>query len=163
LQTSKPCDKIYVRNFFGGIMKFLEKFFYHACAYSLAISVFFFGFAALTGMDSIAISIDRYFLIVAFSFFISAAEFIFSTKIHIVLKYVIHFISLFIAFFFVFIGVGSAANGFTAPFVFSAIIIFTLIYFIIFFFVILARRIIKKISENTPLKAEKEVYKSRFK
>jgi len=146
-------------------MKLLEKFFYHACAYTVAISVLFFIFAAFTDLESISISIGRYFLIVAFGFFISGAEFIFSTKLHTIIKYSIHFISLFIAFFFIFVGIGTASNGFSAPFVFSAVIIFTLIYFIIFLCVFLAKRVAKRVSSTEAKKTEaaKESYQPRFK
>jgi len=47
-------------------MKLLEKFFYHACAYTVAISVLFFIFAAFTDLESISISIGRYFLCLSF-------------------------------------------------------------------------------------------------
>lgn len=146
-------------------MKLLEKFFYHACAYTVAISVLFFIFAAFTDLESISISIGRYFLIVAFGFFISGAEFIFSTKLHTLIKYAIHFVSLFIAFFFIFIGIGTASNGFGAPFVFSAIIIFSIIYFIIFLCIFLAKRVAMRVSSAEAKKAEvkKENYQPRFK
>ena len=110
--------------------KQIEKYVFHFCAYTLIISSLFYAFAALSGMQSISMSVGRYFVIVGFSALITIAELIFKIKsLSRILCYIIHFATLFTAFLVVFILINE--QTFKASFILSSLIIFALCYFVI--------------------------------
>ena len=116
-------------------MKSIEKFLYHAAAYTVAISVLFFIFALATGLDDASVSFGRYLLILSFGMLISAAELVFTVnKLHPMLKYLIHYAVLAIGFFVIFLSVRSSVGNsvFSAATVFAGIVIFSVIYAAIF-------------------------------
>lgn len=115
-------------------MKKSEKFIYHSAAYTVAISIFFFLFARMMQIEELSISFARYFTIIAFSFVLSASEFIFDIKkLPGYLKHIIHYAVLAIAFFVVFLTVQNESGDyeFKVTAVFAAVIIFSVLYLII--------------------------------
>ena len=148
-------------------MKYIEKFLYHSAAYTVVISILFFIFAAISRVDELSISFSRYMLIFAFSLIISATEFIFSIKkLHVSLRYLIHYFVLCIGFFVVFLSVRSAAGNaqFSAATVFAGIIIFSLVYFLIVLALLLIKKVISKRTKGVDKKVGKATdYTPRFK
>lgn len=141
--------------------KKVEKIVFHICAYTLLISMLFYLFAAIAGMESISMSIGRYFIIIGFSILISLAEIIFSIKsLPKFLCYLIHFSSLFIAFLVVFILINDME--FKSSFILSSFIIFTLCYFMILGLTILYSRIKFKTKKTKPRAEETAKYTSKF-
>lgn len=128
-------------------MKKIEKFLYHSAAYTVIISALFFLFAKAFSLADTSMSFGRYFLILMFGVIISASEFIFTIdRIPLPVKYLVHFVCLFLTFFLVFMNVKNAdgASHFSATFVFSALAIFTVLYVII----LLLSKLVKKFAAN---------------
>ena len=114
-------------------MKFISKFLYHASAYTVIITMLFFAFAKISGLEETpSVTFGRYALIFAFGLVISASEYIFGVNsLPKAAKYVIHYLVLGVAFFFVFLSVRSSADAFVfkPATVFASLIIFTIVYF----------------------------------
>lgn len=150
-----------------GQMKNIEKFLYHAAAYTVAISFLFFIFARIAGIDELSVSFGRYMLIFAFSLIISGSEFIFSlNKIPSALKYVIHYAVLCIGFFFVFLSVQSSSGSseFTPATVFAGIVLFSFLYFLILLAVFLVKKVKSKAkAKEEPKQKNSKVYTPKFK
>ena len=115
-------------------MKLFSKFAYHASAYTVLITMLFFAFAKISGLEtSPSVTFGRYALIFAFGLVLSAAEYIFSIdKLNRSLKYALHYVTLAIAFFFVFLTVRSSEDSFAfnAATIFASLIIFSVVYFV---------------------------------
>lgn len=153
-------------------MKFYEKLFYHAAAYSVSVTLLFFAFAALMGVDDLSLSFGRFALIIAFGLVLSAAEFIFvANRIPRWAQYAIHFVVLALSFFAVFLTVRSSDGEFEfkAATVFAAIIIFAVFYFIGLGIVYIFRKALyqksyKKLpAENKKSPSKQQKYEPRFK
>ena len=115
-------------------MKLFSKFVYHASAYTVLITMLFFAFAKISGLEtSPSVTFGRYALIFAFGLVLSAAEYIFSIdKLNRSLKYALHYVTLAIAFFLVLLTVRSSEDSFafnTAT-IFASLIIFSVVYFV---------------------------------
>ncbi len=108
----------------------ITKLLYHSFVYSAAITVAFFIFGYITGVQEPKLSLSRFLVILLFSAIISGAEFLFMIpKVPKAVCYIIHYAALFIAFLIVFIIINS--SGITSSFVFAAVVIFTIIYAVI--------------------------------
>ena len=149
-------------------MKYSEKFISHASIYTVVISLLFFLFARIIGLGELSISLTRYLLIFAFSLIISAAEFILTIeKLSKTVRYLIHYLSLLLSFFVLFISVKKSSGSpvFNAGSIFAAVVIFTAIYFISLYIL----RVIKSAANKTSSKknktneAEQKAYSPRFK
>ena len=150
-------------------MKPLQKFLYHASAYTVAISMLFFFFASALRVPSLTLTFNKYFVIFIFGLICSAAEFLFSIdRLPKVARYTIHYIALAAAYFVIFLTVRGADGNyeFNAASVFAAIIIFTCFYVLIMTAVSLAKR---KASRGSKLeksskerKPDEKKYTSRF-
>lgn len=124
----------------------IEKFVYHTCAYSVIISVIFYIFAMLSGIQGLTMSFGRFALIIAFSAITTLAEsLLYIKKVKKPIAIFLHFISLFVAFFVVFIAVNN--KGFMPSFIFSSLAIFTIIYVLILLSSMLLRKI--KLKQNS--------------
>ena len=144
------------------MLKQIEKFLYHTCAYAVVTSVLFFLFAMATGMNELAVSFNRYLIIIGFSAIITAAEYIFLLKkLPKFICYLIHFLALFSAFLVVFILINGNLQ-FRPSFIFSALIIFTLIYFVILGAILIIKHIVAKKIKSTSPHIEKTDYTAKF-
>lgn len=114
-------------------MKFFSRFLYHTSAYTVIITMLFFAFAKLSGLEATpSVTFGRYFLIFAFSMLISAAEYIFGIdSLPRYAKFAVHYLVLAIAFFFIFLTVRSASETFVfnAATIFASLIVFSFLYF----------------------------------
>ena len=148
-------------------MKNIEKLLFHASAYTVAISVLFFLFAMITGLDDASVSFGRYLLIFGFGLLISASEFIFTLKkLHTALRYIIHYSVLCIGFFVIFLSVknSSGNSDFSAATVFAAVIIFSFVYALILLSVKLIKHLSGKSKKSKKDTSAKESnYTPRFK
>jgi hypothetical protein len=80
-------------------MKFYEKLLYHAAAYSVIVTLLFFAFASIMGVDDLSITLGRFALVVAFGLVLSTAEFIFTVKkLPRWAQYILHYFVLALAF-----------------------------------------------------------------
>ena len=145
--------------------KQIEKSVFHFCAYTTIISILFYIFAAITGIENISISIGRYFVIIGFSALITLSELIFKIeKLNKILCYIINYSVLFVAFLIVFIIIND--KEFQASFVFASIIIFTVCYFIalgiIFGYNKLKTKTAKKFEKRTKKKQKENTYTPKF-
>ena len=114
-------------------MKPIEKFIYHAAVYTVSISVLFFVFASLLGIDDLAMSFSRYLTIFALSLVMSGAEFILTLdKLPRSARHLIHYVILAISFSVVFLTVRNSSGEFRfrASTIFAAIIIFSFFYIV---------------------------------
>ena len=124
-------------------MKFISRFLYHATAYTVAVTMLFFAFAKLMGVESTpSVTFGRYALIFAFGMVLSASEYVFSLdRLSRLLKHLIHYLVLAIAFFCVFLTVRSESDAFIfdAATIFASLIIFTAFYLVGFGIIIMFR------------------------
>ena len=143
----------------------LKKFLFHSTAYTVAISMLFFVFAAIVNVAELRLSFSRYFTIFAFGLVCSASEFLLvSKKLTASIRYIIHYLSLGIAFFVVFLTVRNSDGRFefNAASMFASFVIFSCFYAIIMTAVIIYKK--KKTSKESIAKnvQPKEKYKSKF-
>ena len=144
-----------------------EKFIYHSATYTVVISILFFLFARIMKIDELSISFLRYFTIFAFSLVLSGSEFIFSiNKLSGVFKHIIHYVTLCIAFFVIFLTVQNSSGEyqFRISTIFAAVIIFSVFYLVItilYLFVFKARK--NKPIATTKKEKKDTSYKPRFK
>ena len=148
-------------------MKQFEKFFSHACMYTVPITMAFYLFSNMVNEKGLSMTFARFFTIFAFSLLISSMEYIFSvTSIPKPVQYLLHYLVLCIAFNVVFFTIRKTASDFvfSAATVFSAVVLFSFAYGIFFLAVFLLRKATDKIKpkskKNSPKTSE---YKSRFK
>lgn len=148
-------------------MKQIEKFFSHACMYTVFIAIAFYIFSGIVNAKGLSMSFGRFFTIFAFSMIISSMEYIFSVaRIHKALQYAIHYVILCAAFIVVFLSIrkSSADFMFNSSVIFAAVVLFSFGYAAFFLALYLLKKIASKIkfekNSNTPNKSE---YKSRFK
>ncbi len=121
----------------------ITKLLYHSFVYSAAITVAFFIFGYITGVQEPKLSLSRFLVILLFGAIISGAEFLFMIpKVPKVVCYILHYTALFIAFLVIFILINS--SGITPSFVFAAVVIFTIIYAVITLAVFLLKKFVFK-------------------
>ena len=104
----------------------------NSTAYTVVILMLFYLYALIGNLTHPAITFATFLIILVFGFIISLANMIFSIKkLHYMLKLLIHYSALLLAFIFVFIIAGKLSLSGIAS-VFSAIIIFTFLYAVIY-------------------------------
>ena len=145
-------------------MKEIKNFLYRASFYTVIVSMVFFLFARIMGINELSMSFVRYLTVFAFSLVISASEYIFTIKkISKILKYAIHYAVLCISFSVVFLSVKSSSGGaeFKASTVFASIVLFSFVYFT----VIAICALVKKKSNKKSIADDydKKKYTPRFK
>ena len=146
-------------------MKNIEKFLYHAAAYTVVISLLFFLFARIASVAELKISLGRYLLIFSFSLIISASEFIFTfKKLNVFLKYLIHYITLSLGFFVIFLSIKSGSENpqFSPATIFAGLVIFSFVYFLILGAVLLIKRKFVKAEEKKSPEKKKSNYTPKF-
>lgn len=114
-------------------MKPIEKFLYHAAAYTVVISALFFIFAKISNIDQLSMSFSRYFTILALSLVISGAEFIFTfDRIPRYLQHIIHYSVSAVSFTVIFLTVRNSSGEFEfrASTIFAALIVFSFVYIV---------------------------------
>ena len=151
-------------------MRRIHKMFLSGCGYAILILILFYAFAAMSGFASQSIAFGQFALILMFGFIISLAEFMYEElKVKKVLKCLIHYAVLLVAFYVIFILSGNiAANRSGAVFV--AIIIYTALYFILYVIVRFTRRAInraddqldKMSAKKNSAASKKSTYKSLY-
>ncbi len=147
-------------------MKQIEKFTYHAAVYTVAITVIFYLFSFISGLENADMTFSRFILILLYGSLISGAEFVFIIeKLHTALKYTIHCLALFAGFFVIFLAIRSESGtfSFTAATMFAAAIIFIAIYSVIALASFLIRRMASKNGkQSSPAKSKNKPYQNRF-
>ena len=146
-------------------MKYFSRFLYHATAYTVTVTMLFFAFAKLMGVESTpSVTFGRYALIFAFGLVLSASEYIFSIdKLSRVLKYILHYAVLAIAFFFVFLTVRKDSDTFifNASVIFASLIVFTAFYLLGLGLILLFKGIITERNDEQKTKS-KTKHKSKM-
>lgn len=136
-------------------MKKLESILLSGCAYAVAIIALFFGFAAISKITEARIGVSQFFLILLFGQIISVAGYILkNASWHFLIRYALHYLTLFLAFCFIFIVNGNIkSSGGSA--IFSAIIIFTFFYALVFFFIYILRKSFTAVEKKLPKQPSK--------
>ncbi len=118
-------------------MSYIKRFLYHTFTYAVCITLAFYIFAEILSLPDKTIGIGRFMLLLAFASVIALSEFIFEIRrFNKIAKYAVHFTSLFIIFFVMFLNVRlENGSGFSVPFLFTALFIFTVFYCITAFLV----------------------------
>ena len=134
-------------------MRIIEKLLLKSCAYSVLIVTLFFLFTMVTSFTEAAIRLGTFFLILLFGLLISLSDLILKIeKLHKMLRLLIHYSVLLVAFIVIFIISGNiSASG--AGAVFSAVFIFTVLYAVISLIVYLAKRSVKSVDAKLGKKA----------
>ena len=113
-------------------MRRINKIFLTGCGYTVLILTLFYAFAALSKFTSQSIAPGQFALILCFGFIISLAEFMYEQlKIRKILKCLIHYFVLLIAFCVIFIIAGKISTQRPAI-IFIAVVLYTIIYFVIY-------------------------------
>ena len=116
----------------GIFMEKIKSIILNSTAYTVVILILFYLYALIGNLTHPAITFGTFLIILVFGFIISLANMIFSIKkLHYMLKLLIHYAALLVAFIFVFIIAGKLSLSGIAS-VFSAIIIFTFLYAVIY-------------------------------
>ena len=151
-------------------MKKIEETILKACGFSVLILLLFFAFAASTNYSSAFINFSTFAVIVGFGFLISLASLVLQIKkLNVIVRFLIHYTTLLIAFCAIFLSIGNIGSGSSSK-VFVAIILFTIFYVVLFgisylFKCIsdfLSKRINPKYGTKTKAEAQKEAYKSLY-
>ena len=140
----------------GVKMKKIESLFFVGCAYAVAIVALFFGFAAISSFAEVKIGVGQFFLILLFGQIIAVAGYILKNAAwHALIRYPLHYLTLFCAFCLIFIVSGNISNeGGSA--IFSAVIIFTFFYALAFLIIFAVKKAISSIEKKSNTKtAEK--------
>ena len=149
-------------------MKKLETVLLKACGYTIITAILFYLVAMMGTFTKAALDFWTFLLIFVFGIIISAAGLIFEIRsMHKVIKVLLHYFVLLVAFFFIFLLAGKLGNAVSSV-IFSAIIVFTTLYAAIFAITYLiktaikgADRLIGKSTEAT--KKEKKPYTPLYK
>ena len=151
-------------------MRRIHKMFLSGCGYAILILILFYAFAAMSGFNSQSIAFGQFALILTFGFIISLAEFMYEElKVKKLLKCLIHYGVLLMAFYVIFILSGNIAAN-RAGAVFVAVIIYTALYFILYVIVHFTRRAINRADDHLDRKTaqksaaanKKSTYKSLY-
>lgn len=136
-------------------MKKVESILLSGCAYTVAIIALFFGFAAISKITEARIDVGSFFLILLFGQIISVAGYILkNASWHIFIRYALHYLTLFVAFCFIFI-VNGNINSKGGSAIFSAMIIFTFFYALVFFLVYILKKSFTAVEKKLPNQASK--------
>ena len=142
-------------------MKKAESIFLVGCAYAVAIIALFFGFAAISKLSDVAIGIGQFFVILLFGQIISVAGYILkNTSWHFLIRYALHYLTLFAAFCVIFV-VNGNIKGRGGSAIFSAAVVFTFFYALVFLVVYLVKRSMKTIDKKLPKKANAKNEKNK--
>lgn len=147
------------------VKEFVRKILVSSCVICTLISVFFYFVAAIVNGDETlidpAINLRQFLLILLFSLLVALANRLLSfRKLHIVLRILIHYVTLLAAFLVVFVAAGKLKISGAAS-LFLAIMIFTVLY--VAFFV--AGYFLLRLFGALPGKQKEEetpTYRSRF-
>ncbi len=144
-------------------MKKLENILLKACGYTILILVLFYLFAAFNNFGESEIGFSTFALIFAFGILISLTTLILGfKKPSLPFRILIHYGSLLLAFFAVFVAGGKISADSPSK-IFSAVIIFTVLYALIFGIVYLVRRLVKSADNKIDKKQKpKSEYKSIY-
>ena len=143
-------------------MKILKNLISKTSGYTVFIITLFYLFCISTDYNDGYISFSTFGTIFLFGFIISLSELIFEIKkIHIVLRWLIHYFTLLIAFFAVFTSSGNIITHIIED-VFILVIVFSIFYAVMFAFVYIFRLIYRKIDNKIDLAvSKKELSKSK--
>ncbi len=151
-------------------MKKIEETVLKACGFSVLILLLFFVFAVSTNFSTAVIDFSTFALIVGFGFLISLASLVLQAKkLNILIRLLIHYTTLLIAFCSIFLTIGNIGTGSSSK-IFVAIILFTVFYGAIFGITYVAKRIITfldkiinaRFGNKTEAERKKETYKSLY-
>ena len=145
----------------------LAKFVYKSALYTSLITLAFFLFASIMSVTELHLTFGRYFLIFAFGFILSASENVFTIeKISKPLKYVIHYLSLAIAFAVIFLSIRSTDEtySFGIDTIVASFVVFTFLYALGFGMAKLSKKLFYAQNKNNSQKSKepKSEYESRF-
>lgn len=142
-------------------MRRINKLVLTACAYSILILSLFYIFAAVSQFVSKSIAPGQFALIVTFGFVISLAEFMYEElKIKKVLKCLVHYGVLLVAFCLIFIISGNISVQRPSA-VFGAIVIYTVLYFAVYAIVHFVRRAINKADDSLDKRTAQKTVKTK--
>lgn len=148
-------------------MKRIETIFLRACGYCVLILSLFYAFGAINEYSKPYIDFKTFLVILLFGVIVSVGGFILTLeKLKMPLRILIHYITLFVAFYAIFIVSGNLGAGGSSA-IFSAVIIFTFLYIVIFTMVYFIRKGVKKAdsiaNKKLPKKNESEKTKPKYK
>ncbi len=136
-------------------MKKVESVLISGCAYAVAIITLFFCFASITRITAPEIGVGQFFLILLFGQIISVAGYILkNTSWHIFIRYALHYLTLFLAFCFIFI-VNGNINSKGGSAIFSAMIIFTFFYALVLLLVYVFKKSFTAVEKKLPKSTSK--------
>ena len=142
-------------------MRRINKLVLTACAYSILILSLFYIFAAVSQFVSKSIAPGQFALIVTFGFVISLAEFMYEElKVKKVLKCLVHYGVLLVAFCLIFIVSGNISVQRPSA-VFGAIVIYTVLYFAVYAIVHFLRRAINKADDSLDKRTAQKTVKTK--
>lgn len=142
-------------------MRRINKLVLTACGYSILILSLFYIFAAVSQFVSKSIAPGQFALIVTFGFVISLAEFMYEElKIKKVLKCLVHYGVLLVAFCLIFIISGNISVQRPSA-VFGAIVIYTVLYFAVYAIVHFVRRAINKADDSLDKRTAQKTVKTK--
>lgn len=149
-------------------MRSINKLFLVACGYTVLILTLLYIFAAISGFIAPAISLGQFALVLSSGLVIALAEFMYDhLKLNKLIKCLIHYVVLLIAFCLIFIISGKISAQRPAA-VFVAIMLYTIMYFVIWSIVHFSRKAINGIDDKLDAKKKskkpqtKKSYKSLY-
>lgn len=139
-------------------MQRIEKFIKTACAYTVAILIFFYLFAVTNSFDETAIGFGRFGLILLFGIVIALADYIFTMKISKLYTVLLHYCVLLFAFIVIFLI--SGVLGDSGSRIFISAIVFTILYAVLFAAVYFFKKGVSKLdnglNKNHPAKKKEQ-------
>ncbi len=144
-------------------MKKLENLLLKACGYTVLILTLLYSFASAENFNESKVGFSTFALILLFGILISLATLVLGMKKpKLPLRILIHYGTLLLAFFVIFMTNGRISVDSPAK-TFSTIIIFTLLYALLFGTVYLIRRLVKSADRKLDKKqSKKSEYKSIY-
>jgi len=121
-------------------LKTLERLVLEGCAFAILISLLFFAVGAIAGTsDTLSMPFTQYLVILLFGFVIAIVNSVFKVeKLHIAIRFAIHFITLLVAFLVVFAN-GAIKLDSVADF-FVALVVFAIFYLVIALIALLIKK-----------------------
>ena len=137
-------------------MKRIQQLLLNACAYTVALLLVLYVFAALSDVSS-GISFGRFALVFTFGAAIALASVILkSQSVSRPIGVIIHYSLLLLAFIVLFVVIGGISNGGK---IFAAIVVFTFFYALVFALAVLVNRSVKvadkRLDKKHPQKQKK--------
>ncbi len=138
-------------------MKKIKNLFLNGCAYSVLITILFYCFALIFDFSDAKMGIWQFLLIFLFGLIISGADFILKyAPWHILIRYSLHYLTLFLAFSVIFIINGNIAeNGGSA--ILSSAVIFTFFYLIILTLILVIRHSFESMENKLVTHSKKSI------